>query len=360
MLKTCCPLVNHSRTFSTKKPKGNTQKYIQRQATDEFAAKAREHNFRARSAFKLLEIEDKFKFLKPDSTVIDVGCAPGSWLQVVVGKCPNGYALGVDLQNVLPLRGADILSLSDVTCWEVQNNIRRKLENRKVDVVLSDMAPNPTGDNATDHVRLIELCRTVFRLFTEKNAFELKRNGVFLCKVWDGSGRSDFIRELSDRFSIVKTVKPTACRDNSAEMYLFSQRMPWRAALKVAFAAGEAVAKALSRAVRDEIRQTQQAAARHAAATGQTAGETKENANANAKLGISLEESLQILNVKTPLNREEVDKHYEHLFKINDKTNGGTLYLQSKVFRAKERIDEELGRLEQKEEVKQEDNAKKE
>uniref|UniRef100_A0A8R1DY96 Mitochondrial import inner membrane translocase subunit tim-16 n=1 Tax=Caenorhabditis japonica TaxID=281687 RepID=A0A8R1DY96_CAEJA len=134
--------------------------------------------------------------------------------------------------------------------------------------------------------------------------------------------------------------------------------MPWRAALKVALAAGEAVAKALTRAVRDEIRQTQQAAARHAAATGQTASETKESANSNAKLGISLEESLQILNVKTPLDREEIEKHYEHLFSINDKTKGGTFYLQSKVFRAKERIDEELSRMEQKEEVKKEENSK--
>lgn len=216
-------LMENSRRFSTKKAKGNLNRYIQRQSTDEFTVKAREHNFRARSAFKLMEIDEKFKFLKPESTVIDIGCAPGSWLQVVVDRCPNGYAMGVDLQNVLPIRGADILPLSDITSSEVQLKIREKLANRgSVDVVLSDMAPNPTGDNATDHLRLIELCRTVFRLFTQENAaFELSKNGVFLCKIWDGSARGEFIRELSDRFSTVKTVKPTACRDNSAELYLF-------------------------------------------------------------------------------------------------------------------------------------------
>ncbi|EFO91050.1 hypothetical protein CRE_31467 [Caenorhabditis remanei] len=210
-----------SRTFSTKKAKGNLNRYIQRQSSDEFAVKAREHNYRARSAFKLMEIDEKFKFLKPESTVIDIGCAPGSWIQVVVEKCPNGYVLGVDLQNVLPIRGAEILSQSDVTSPEVHLKIREKLKNRQLDVVLSDMAPNPTGDNATDHLRLIELCRTVFRLFSEENCIELKRNGVFLCKIWDGAARGDFIRELSERFATVKTVKPTACRDNSAEMYLF-------------------------------------------------------------------------------------------------------------------------------------------
>ncbi|CAP38015.2 Protein CBG21206 [Caenorhabditis briggsae] len=217
------------RDFSTKKAaKGNLNRYIQRQSTDEFTVKAREHNYRARSAFKLIEINEKFKFLRPGITVVDVGCAPGSWLQVVVDKCPNGYALGLDLQNVLPIRGADILSQSDVTSPEIQAKIREKLQMRQgtVDVVLSDMAPNPTGDSETDHLRLIDLCRTVFRLFskenTVENAFELSRkNGVFLCKIWDGSGRGEFVRELSDRFSMVKTMKPMACRDMSAELYLF-------------------------------------------------------------------------------------------------------------------------------------------
>ncbi|CAI5444953.1 unnamed protein product [Caenorhabditis angaria] len=354
-----CSRIFH-RYFATKK---STGKYLTRQANDEFSVKAREHNYRARSAFKLLEIDEKFKFLRKDSTIIDIGCAPGSWLQVCTQKSTNGYILGVDLQNVLPIPGAEILSLSDVTNLEVQRRIREKLQNRKVDVVLSDMAPNPTGDNATDHLRLIELCRTVFRLFSgnekEKemeggNAFEISKNGVFLCKIWDGSSRAKFLSELSSHFSTIRTVKPIACRDNSAELFF---DMPWRTAVKVALAAGEAVAKALTRAVKDEIRQTQQAAARHAASTGQSASETKENANANAKLGISLEESLQILNVKAPLNREEINKKYEHMFEINDKTKGGSFYLQSKIYRAKERIDEELSRLEQKSETSDEKQA---
>ncbi|VDO45985.1 unnamed protein product [Haemonchus placei] len=120
--------------------------------------------------------------------------------------------------------------------------------------------------------------------------------------------------------------------------------MPWRHAVKVALAAGEAVAKALSRAIKQELQQSQQAAARHSAKTGQSASETRDNANANARLGISLEESLQILNVKPPIDPKEVEQKYEHLFSINDKAKGGSFYLQSKVYRAKERIDEELRR----------------
>ncbi|KAK6014064.1 hypothetical protein OSTOST_20588 [Ostertagia ostertagi] len=120
--------------------------------------------------------------------------------------------------------------------------------------------------------------------------------------------------------------------------------MPWRHAVKVALAAGEAVAKALSRAIKQELQQSQHAAARHSAKTGQSASETRDNANANARLGISLEESLQILNVKPPIDPKEVEQKYEHLFSINDKSKGGSFYLQSKVYRAKERIDEELRR----------------
>nr|CDJ84974.1 Ribosomal RNA methyltransferase RrmJ FtsJ and Protein Transporter domain containing protein [Haemonchus contortus] len=251
---------------------------------DEFAAKAREHSYRARSAFKLIEMDDRFNILRPGITVLDVGCAPGSWSQVVVERCElnkknsSGYLLGLDLQLVLPIPGADILSSSDITSPAVQKIIATKLNGRNVDVVLSDMAPNPSGDNATDHLRLA------------------------------------------------------------------AALMPWRHAVKVALAAGEAVAKALSRAIKQELQQSQQAAARHSAKTGQSASETRDNANANARLGISLEESLQILNVKPPIDPKEVEQKYEHLFSINDKAKGGSFYLQSKVYRAKERIDEELRR----------------
>ncbi|KHJ86657.1 hypothetical protein OESDEN_13585, partial [Oesophagostomum dentatum] len=92
------------------------------------------------------------------------------------------------------------------------------------------------------------------------------------------------------------------------------------------------------------ILESQQAAARHGTRTGQSASETRESANANARMGISLEESLKILNIKTPIDPQEVEKNYEHLFNINDKTKGGSFYLQSKIYRAKERIDEELRR----------------
>ncbi|VDM52959.1 unnamed protein product [Angiostrongylus costaricensis] len=215
--------VHTLRHFSSK-TRSSTMKYLRRQMTDEFSVKAREHSYRCSLGI----------------TVLDVGCAPGSWSQVVVERCQlntkttPGYLLGIDVQVVSPIPGADILSMSDITSPKTQELIVKKLDGRFVDVVLSDMAPSPTGDNATDHLRLTELCRTIFRLFAPQTEiytandasinrsplFQLSNNGKFLCKMWDGSYRQSFMLELLTYFKQVRTVKPKSSRDSSAELYL--------------------------------------------------------------------------------------------------------------------------------------------
>ncbi|VDN03740.1 unnamed protein product [Thelazia callipaeda] len=118
--------------------------------------------------------------------------------------------------------------------------------------------------------------------------------------------------------------------------------MVWKSAIKIVIATSEALSKAFARAVREEIRASQHAATNRAHQTGQSNAEAREASRTNARLGISLQEAMKILNVEDPLNLSEVEKKYKHLFAINDKTKGGSLYLQSKVYRAKERIDEEF------------------
>uniref|UniRef100_A0AC35GIV8 Mitochondrial import inner membrane translocase subunit TIM16 n=1 Tax=Panagrolaimus sp. PS1159 TaxID=55785 RepID=A0AC35GIV8_9BILA len=131
--------------------------------------------------------------------------------------------------------------------------------------------------------------------------------------------------------------------------------MVLRSLIKVAMAAGEAVTKAFSKAVREEMKASQHAASRQAASSSKSSpNEEREATKANARMGISLQESMQILDVKAPLNPEEIEKRFNHLFEANDKAKGGSLYIQSKVFRAKERIDAELARAAEAEQKKQE------
>ncbi|VDD85082.1 unnamed protein product [Enterobius vermicularis] len=190
---------------------------------------AREHNYRARSAFKLLEINEKYHIIKPGYAVVDLGAAPGSWCQVLLEllKIPEeetSYVLGVDLQYIHPLPGVRLLSLSDVTEQSTRNKIKDSLNNRDVDVVLSDMAPNPTGDGGVDHERIINLCKKATDLFCHSPfTINLKESGTFLCKIWDGSRRTEFIQYLKQYFKSVNTVKPKSSRDFSAEMYLLSR-----------------------------------------------------------------------------------------------------------------------------------------
>ncbi|EJD75471.1 ribosomal RNA large subunit methyltransferase J, variant [Loa loa] len=138
------------RYFSKSKKSTATLKYLRKQCSDEFSRKAREHSYRARSAYKLLEINEKYKIIEPGMVVVDVGAAPGSWCQVVADIVqPNVYGdafvLGIDLQPIMPVSGVNFLDLSDITAQKTHENIKQLLNGRSVDVVISDMAPNPTG-----------------------------------------------------------------------------------------------------------------------------------------------------------------------------------------------------------------------
>ncbi|VDK87983.1 unnamed protein product [Onchocerca ochengi] len=215
------------RCFSKGKKSTATLKYLQRQWSDEFSKKAREHSYRARSAYKLLEINEKYKIIEPGMVVVDVGAAPGSWCQVVADIVqPNLYddafILGIDLQPIVPISGVNFLDLSDITAQKTHENMKKLLNGRSVDVVISDMAPNPTGDGGIDHERILSLCSTVLELSVKKSVIPLVKNGTLLCKIWDGPRREEFIERLKRDFGKVYTVKPKASRDHSAEVYLLA------------------------------------------------------------------------------------------------------------------------------------------
>ncbi|KAM3863813.1 rRNA methyltransferase 2, mitochondrial [Diretmus argenteus] len=211
--------------------KGKTaaeQRWIVRQLKDPFVKASRVHNYRCRSAFKLLEIDDRFKVLKPGFSVVDCGAAPGAWSQVAVQRVnsagtdtelPRGTVVGIDLLNIAPLDGAHFLSKHDITDPATHTRLLDLLPGARADVILSDMAPNASGFRDMDHEKIIALCLTLLDL-AEK---VLKPGGSLVCKYWDGFLARELQEKLSRVFSSVRTLKPKASRTDSSELYCLAR-----------------------------------------------------------------------------------------------------------------------------------------
>ncbi|NXP13002.1 MRM2 methyltransferase, partial [Thinocorus orbignyianus] len=207
---------------------GAEQLWLERQLKDPFVKAAKKEHYRCRSAFKLLEIDDKLRILRPGLAVLDCGAAPGAWSQVAVERVnalgtdpalPTGFVLGVDLLRISPLEGAVFLSQADVADPSTLKMIQNLLPAEKVDVILSDMAPNATGIKELDHQKLINLCLTLLDL----SKSILKPKGTMLCKFWDGQDSRLLQNRLKEQFQDVRTIKPQASRKDSAESYYLAR-----------------------------------------------------------------------------------------------------------------------------------------
>ncbi|KAI1884641.1 hypothetical protein AGOR_G00228480 [Albula goreensis] len=208
--------------------RASDQRWIARQLNDPFVKAAHDQNYRCRSAFKLIEIDDKYKILKPGYSVIDCGAAPGAWSQVAVqrvnsaganSEVPIGFVVGVDLLRLTPLDGAHFLSFSDVTDQSIQTQLQELLPSAQADVILSDMAPNASGFRELDHERLVTICLSVADLVERV----LRPGGSLICKYWDGALAHHVQSRLASTFCEVRTVKPKSCRKESAEVYFLAR-----------------------------------------------------------------------------------------------------------------------------------------
>ncbi|XP_030646785.1 rRNA methyltransferase 2, mitochondrial [Chanos chanos] len=204
------------------------KRWLVRQLSDPFVKAAHTQNYRCRSAFKLLEIDDKFNILRPGHSVIDCGAAPGAWSQVAVQRVnstgehmenPRGTVVGIDLLRITPLDGAHFLSNQDITDPATEAQLLSLLPDARADVILSDMAPNASGLRELDHERLINLCLSVVGL-AEK---VLRPGGSLLCKYWDGALAHKLQTNLSQLFQDVRTIKPKASRKESAELFYLAR-----------------------------------------------------------------------------------------------------------------------------------------
>lgn len=231
----------HKRTLSQ-------QKWLERQLNDPFVARARAEGFRSRAAFKLQEIDDKYKLLKPGMRIVDLGAAPGGWAQIAAKKTGSdkiqdaapksdaaeavtdviapaknnsaarnrGVVVGIDLLEIEPIAGVDFIQM-DFTRDEAPD-ILKKMLGGPADGVMSDMAANTTGHKQTDHLRIIGLTEMAIEFAHEV----LKPGGFFLTKLFQGGESGALITQLKKDFAKVLHVKPAASRADSSELYVLA------------------------------------------------------------------------------------------------------------------------------------------
>lgn len=181
---------------------------------DKFTFKARQEGYFARSVYKLDEIDKRFKLLRRGDNVLDIGAAPGSWLQYASKKIGNGKAIGVDLEAIRKIAPNVETIVCDITAPECVNLISEKI--KKVDVVLCDIAPSTTGIRSADQYRSTMLSGQAFEIAKKF----LKANGKFACKVFQGPEFDEFYKEVKLHFDKVKTYKPIGSRKRSKEVYV--------------------------------------------------------------------------------------------------------------------------------------------
>ncbi len=204
----------------------SSTRWLERQLNDPYVAAARRAGYRGRAAFKLIELDDKYRFLVPGARVVDLGCAPGGWLQVAVKRVNalgeasgkrQGFVLGVDLQEIDPVPGAEAHVL-DFLEDGAEEQVKHRLGG-SADVVLSDMAAAASGHKQTDHLRIMALCEAAAYF-----AFDvLEEGGTFVAKVLAGGAEGDLQQLLKQRFRKVANVKPPASRADSSEKYVVAQ-----------------------------------------------------------------------------------------------------------------------------------------
>jgi 23S rRNA (uridine2552-2'-O)-methyltransferase len=199
-----------------KTAKGRTTssaRWLARQLNDPYVQRAKKEGYRSRAAFKLTELNEKFHFLGKGKQVVDLGAAPGGWAQVAAGICGDGNVLGIDLLEIPAVPGVQFLQMDFMD--DATPDALKAIMGR-ADVVLSDMAPNASGQPSLDHLRIMVLVEAAFDFACEV----LRPGGVFVAKVWQGGTERDLLVKMKKYFTSVHHAKPKASRQDSAETFV--------------------------------------------------------------------------------------------------------------------------------------------
>ncbi len=195
----------------------SSTRWLERQLNDPYVRRAKADNYRSRAAYKLLELDDRFRLLKGVKAVIDLGIAPGGWSQVVRCRSPQAKVVGIDLLATEPIEGVNILQL-DFMDDSAPDRLREALGG-PADLVLSDMAANTVGHAQTDHLRTMGLVEAALDFAVQV----LEPGGGFVAKVLAGGADNSLVAELKRHFIAVKHAKPPASRKESSEWYVVAQ-----------------------------------------------------------------------------------------------------------------------------------------
>ncbi len=194
-------------------------RWYQEKKREHFYREAKAQGYRARSAFKLKQIQERFSIFSPGDTVVDLGAAPGGWSQVTLEYIGgNGRVIAIDLSMMVPLAGVDIIQ-GDISTETTLSELADHLQGAAVDVVLSDMSPDITGNYSVDQARSLWLSEQALQV-AEKI---LKNGGYFVCKLFEGEDSPGFINQVRSRFQQVKRYSPEASRKSSSEIYIVAK-----------------------------------------------------------------------------------------------------------------------------------------
>jgi len=207
------------RLKTAKQRTASSQRWLERQLNDPYVAAARREGYRSRAAYKLIEIDDKHRLLRPGLRVVDLGAAPGGWSQVAAERVGalegQGQVVAIDLLALAPLPGVIALE-GDFMQAAAPARLKALLREGRADVVLSDMAAQGTGHSRTDHLRIMGLAEAAAEFALEV----LAPGGAFLCKVFQGGSERALLDRLKRAFASVRHIKPPASRTESAELYV--------------------------------------------------------------------------------------------------------------------------------------------
>ncbi len=190
-----------------------------KQWLDHSYVKAKNEGYRARSAYKLIEIQDKFGVIQAGAAIIDLGCAPGGWLQVINKYNPR-FVVGIDLQNIIPIQNVHFCQLDFTESEHVDRYLSSINAPTRFNTILSDLSPIITGHREVDHYRSVELVRSVY----EFSHTHLTLHGFMVCKLFDGQDTRDLTSEISTHM-LVKTYKPKTSHQESREIYLVCKKL---------------------------------------------------------------------------------------------------------------------------------------